>query len=57
MMADGILPGDLGRAALIEISLPSLVAGTRYRGEFVGAVLLAKAELLLLRGSGGRFRV
>ena len=56
-MADGILPGDLGRAALIEISLPSLVAGTRYRGEFVGAVLLAKAELLLLRGSGGRFRV
>ena len=33
-MAEGKLPETLGRAAVIEISLPSLVAGTKYRGEF-----------------------
>jgi ATP-dependent Clp protease ATP-binding subunit ClpC len=34
LMADGKLPEDLGRPAVIEISLTSLVAGTKYRGEF-----------------------
>ncbi len=34
LMAEGKLPEALGRAAVIEISLPSLVAGTKYRGEF-----------------------
>jgi ATP-dependent Clp protease ATP-binding subunit ClpC len=34
LMADGKLPADLGRPAVIEISLTSLVAGTKYRGEF-----------------------
>jgi len=34
LMAEGKLPETLGRAAVIEISLPSLVAGTKYRGEF-----------------------
>ncbi len=28
------LPEELGKARIIEISLPSLVAGTKYRGEF-----------------------
>lgn len=34
LMAEGKLPEALGRTAVIEISLPSLVAGTKYRGEF-----------------------
>lgn len=34
LMADGKLPEDLGRPAVIEVSLTSLVAGTKYRGEF-----------------------
>lgn len=34
LMAEAKLPEALGRAAVIEISLPSLVAGTKYRGEF-----------------------
>jgi ATP-dependent Clp protease ATP-binding subunit ClpC len=34
LMADGLLPEALGKARIIEISLPSLVAGTKYRGEF-----------------------
>jgi len=34
LMAAGELPEALGRPAIIEISLPALVAGTRYRGEF-----------------------
>jgi len=33
-MADGSLPEELGKTRVIEISLPSLVAGTKYRGEF-----------------------
>ena len=34
LMEDGTLPDELGRTRIIEISLPSLVAGTKYRGEF-----------------------
>jgi ATP-dependent Clp protease ATP-binding subunit ClpC len=34
LVAEGRLPDDLGRPAVIEISLTSLVAGTKYRGEF-----------------------
>jgi ATP-dependent Clp protease ATP-binding subunit ClpC len=34
MLAEGKLPEALGRPAVIEISLSSLVAGTKYRGEF-----------------------
>jgi ATP-dependent Clp protease ATP-binding subunit ClpA len=34
VMADGRLPEALGKTRIIEISLPSLVAGTKYRGEF-----------------------
>jgi ATP-dependent Clp protease ATP-binding subunit ClpC len=34
LMAEGKLPDALGRPAVIEISLTSLVAGTKYRGEF-----------------------
>jgi len=34
LMADGSLPEELGKTRVIEISLPSLVAGTKYRGEF-----------------------
>jgi ATP-dependent Clp protease ATP-binding subunit ClpC len=34
LLAEGKLPEDLGRPAVIEISLTSLVAGTKYRGEF-----------------------
>ena len=34
LMAEGRLPEELGKTRVIEISLPSLVAGTRYRGEF-----------------------
>jgi len=34
LMADGSLPEELGNTRVIEISLPSLVAGTKYRGEF-----------------------
>jgi len=34
LMAEGSLPEELGKTRVIEISLPSLVAGTKYRGEF-----------------------
>lgn len=34
LMADGRLPEELGKTRIVEISLPSLVAGTRYRGKF-----------------------
>ncbi len=34
LLADGKLPDALGKPAVVEISLPSLVAGTKYRGEF-----------------------
>ena len=34
LLNDGKLPEGLGKPALIEISLSSLVAGTKYRGEF-----------------------
>lgn len=34
LLAEGRLPDALGRPAVIEISLTSLVAGTKYRGEF-----------------------
>ncbi len=34
LLVDGKLPKDLGKPAVIEISLTSLVAGTKYRGEF-----------------------
>ena len=34
LLADGKLPEALGRPAVIEISLTSLVAGTKFRGEF-----------------------
>ncbi len=34
LLAEGKLPDALGRPAVIEISLTSLVAGTKYRGEF-----------------------
>jgi ATP-dependent Clp protease ATP-binding subunit ClpC len=34
LLADGKLPDALGRPAVIEISLTSLVAGTKFRGEF-----------------------
>ena len=34
LLAEGKLPDALGRPAVIEISLASLVAGTKYRGEF-----------------------
>jgi ATP-dependent Clp protease ATP-binding subunit ClpC len=34
LLAEGNLPDALGRPAVIEISLTSLVAGTKYRGEF-----------------------
>lgn len=34
LLAEGKLPKTLGRPAVIEISLSSLVAGTKYRGEF-----------------------
>jgi ATP-dependent Clp protease ATP-binding subunit ClpC len=34
LLVDGKLPEALGRPSLIEISLSSLVAGTKYRGEF-----------------------
>jgi len=34
LLAEGKLPEALGRPAVIEISLTSLVAGTKYRGEF-----------------------
>ena len=34
LLADGKLPSDLGKPAVIEISLSSLVAGTKYRSEF-----------------------
>ncbi len=34
LLNDGKLPEGLGTPALIEISLSSLVAGTKYRGEF-----------------------
>lgn len=34
LLNDGKLPEGLGAPALIEISLSSLVAGTKYRGEF-----------------------
>ena len=34
LLAEGKLPDTLGRPAVIEISLTSLVAGTKYRGEF-----------------------
>lgn len=34
LLAEGKLPEALDRSAIIEISLTSLVAGTKYRGEF-----------------------
>jgi ATP-dependent Clp protease ATP-binding subunit ClpC len=34
LMAEGKLPEALGKPAVIEVSLSSLVAGTKYRGEF-----------------------
>ena len=34
LLVEGKLPEALGRPSLIEISLSSLVAGTKYRGEF-----------------------
>lgn len=34
LLAEGKFPDALGRPAVIEISLTSLVAGTKYRGEF-----------------------
>jgi ATP-dependent Clp protease ATP-binding subunit ClpC len=34
LLAEGKLPEALGRPAVFEISLSSLVAGTKYRGEF-----------------------
>ncbi|MDP3848907.1 MAG: ATP-dependent Clp protease ATP-binding subunit [Luteolibacter sp.] len=34
LLAEGKLPDALGRPTVIEISLTSLVAGTKYRGEF-----------------------
>jgi ATP-dependent Clp protease ATP-binding subunit ClpC len=34
LLAEGKLPEALGKPAVIEISLTSMVAGTRYRGEF-----------------------
>ena len=34
LLAEGKLPDALGRPAVIEISLTSVVAGTKYRGEF-----------------------
>ncbi len=34
LLTEGKLPKELGRPAVIEISLSSLVAGTKYRGEF-----------------------
>ncbi len=34
LLAEGKLREALGKPAVIEISLPSLVAGTKYRGEF-----------------------
>ena len=34
LLAEGKLPEALGKPAVIEISLSSLVAGTKYRGEF-----------------------
>ena len=34
LLAEGKLPDALGRPEVIEISLTSLVAGTKYRGEF-----------------------
>ncbi len=34
LMADGRLPEELGKTRIIEISLPSPVAWTKYRGEF-----------------------
>ena len=34
LLTEGKLPKELGRPAVIEISLASLVAGTKYRGEF-----------------------
>ncbi len=34
LMADGSLPEELGKTRVIEIGMPSLVAGTKYRGEF-----------------------
>ena len=34
LLAEGKLPDALGKPAVIEISLTSLVAGTKYRGEF-----------------------
>jgi ATP-dependent Clp protease ATP-binding subunit ClpC len=34
LLAEAKLPEELGRPAVIEISMTSLVAGTKYRGEF-----------------------
>jgi len=34
LLVEGKLPDALGRPAVIEVSLASLVAGTKYRGEF-----------------------
>ncbi len=34
LMADGSLPEVLGKTRVIKISLPSLVPGTKYHGEF-----------------------
>jgi len=34
LLAEGKIPDALGRPAVIEISLTSLVAGTKYRGQF-----------------------
>ena len=34
LLAEGQLPDALGKPAVIEISLTSMVAGTKYRGEF-----------------------
>jgi ATP-dependent Clp protease ATP-binding subunit ClpC len=68
MVADGKLPAELGRPRVIEISLPALVAGTKYRGEFeqrLEAVIkeaeadpkpilfLDEIHLLMGAGSGG----
>ncbi len=55
LLADGNLPEALGRPAVIEISLTSLVAGTKYRGEFeerLEAVIREASQCGALRSLG-----
>jgi ATP-dependent Clp protease ATP-binding subunit ClpC len=55
LLADGKLPDALGRPAVIEISLTSLVAGTKYRGEFeerLEAVVREASQCGALRSLG-----